>query len=113
LDAAGNLEADTRLPAAAGVYAFVRGELAVYIGVATMGLRKRLYFYARPGVTQRTSLRLNGVLKEEIRNGASIEILTARPPNLEWNGLPVSGVAGLEIGLIDAFHLPWNIRGVH
>lgn len=113
LDAAGNLEADTRLPAAAGVYAFVRGDVAVYIGVATMGLRKRLYFYAKPGITQRTSLRLNGVLKEELRNGASIEIFTACPPNLEWNGLPVSGVAGLEIGLIDTFHLSWNIRGVH
>ncbi|WP_271518437.1 hypothetical protein [Bradyrhizobium sp. CCBAU 53380] len=112
LDPAGTLSADTRLPAAAGVYAFVKDEVAVYVGVATMGLRKRLYFYAKPGVTQHTSLRLNGLLKEELRNGAAIEIFTACPPNLEWNGLPVSGVAGLELGLIEAFHLPWNIRGV-
>ncbi|MCC8953132.1 MarR family transcriptional regulator [Bradyrhizobium sp. Pear77] len=113
LDTTGNLEADTQLPTAAGVYAFVMWESAVYVGVATMGLRKRLYLYAKPGATQRTSLRLNGVLKEELRSGATIEIFTACPPNLEWNGLPVSGVAGLEIGLIDMFHLPWNIRGVH
>ena len=86
--------------------------IAVYVGVATMGLRKRLYFYARPGATQRTSRRLNTILKEELSNGMSIEIYTGGSPDLDWNGLPVSGVAGLESGLIEAFHLPWNIRGV-
>ncbi len=77
-----------------------------------MGLRKRLYFYAKPGVTQRTSRRLNEILIKELSKGASIAIYTACPPDLDWNGLPVSGVAGLELGLIEAFHLPWNIRGV-
>ncbi len=42
----------------------------------------------------------------------TIEIYTAAPTNLEWNGLPVSGDAGLELGLIEAFALPWNQRGV-
>jgi hypothetical protein len=107
----GALETDRRLPHEKGVYAFVKAGLAVYVGVASMGLRKRLYFYAKPGITQRTSRRLNSILKNEISKGASIAIYTARPPDLEWNGLPVSGIAGLEIGLIEAFHLPWNIRG--
>lgn len=35
----------------AGAYAFVKEEVAIYVGVAAMGLRKRLYFYAKPGVT--------------------------------------------------------------
>jgi hypothetical protein len=108
----GILETDHKLPHDKGVYAFVKAGIAVYVGVATMGLRKRLYFYARPGVTQRTSLRLNAILKEELNNGASIAIYSACPPDLDWNGMPVSGIAGLEIGLIQAFHLPWNIRGV-
>lgn len=75
-----------------------------------MGLARRIYFYGKPGVTQRTSLRINATIVEELGAGAGIEIYTAVPPDLEWNGLPVSGVAGLEYGLIRRYHLPWNIR---
>jgi hypothetical protein len=39
-----------------------------------------------------------------------IEVYTAVPPNLEWNGLPVHGSAGLELGLIRKYSLPWNVR---
>ena len=56
---AGDLKTDRPLMKAVGVYAFVQGGVAMYVGVATMGLAKRLYFYSsRPGVTQRTSRRL-------------------------------------------------------
>ncbi len=75
-----------------------------------MGLAKRLYFYAKPGVTQRTSLRLNGIIKSELQKMGSIDIYTAIPPDFEWNGLPVHGTAGLELGLIKKFALPWNMR---
>lgn len=44
---------DRALPKAVGVYAFAKGGVVLYVGVATMGLAKRLYFYGRPGVTQR------------------------------------------------------------
>lgn len=108
----GTLETDHQLSRDRGVYAFVKTDVAVYVGVATMGLKKRLYFYAKPGSTQRTSQRLNKILIEELSKGASIAIFTASPPDLVWNDLPVSGIAGLEVGLIEAFHLPWNIRGV-
>ncbi len=111
LNSNGSLEADRELPRDKGVYAFVKSDVAMYVGVASMGLRKRLYFYEKPGATQKTSQRLSAILKEEIAKGASISIYTANPPDQNWNGLPVSGVAGLEIGLIEAFHLPWNIRG--
>ena len=40
-----------------------------------------------------------------------IQILTAHPPDHEWNGLRVSGAEGLEAGLIADFDLPWNMRG--
>jgi hypothetical protein len=112
LSSKNNLETDRQLPRDRGVYAFVKADTAVYVGVAAMGLSKRLYFYAKPGVTQRTNQRLNAILREEIRNGTSIAIYTVCPPDMDWNGLPVSSIAGLEIGLIEAFHLPWNIRGV-
>jgi hypothetical protein len=83
LNAEGALETDHPLPTDKGVYAFVKEGLAVYVGVASMGLRKRLYFYAKPGVTQVTSRRLNAILSKELTNGTSISIYTACPPDLD------------------------------
>jgi len=108
----GVLVLDRPLPKNRGVYAFVKDGAALYVGLATMGLAKRLYFYGKPGVTQRTSRRVNELLRAELVSAPHIDILTATPPDLKWNGLPVSGDAGLELGLIQTFALPWNIRGV-
>lgn len=104
------LSPDLPLPKDVGVYAFARGDTVQYVGVATMGLAKRIYFYGRPGVTQRTSLRVNALIRDELAAGASIDIYLALPPDLEWNGLPVHGSAGLELGIIKKFRLPWNMR---
>jgi len=102
---------DRPLPKERGVYAFIIDGQAMYVGVATMGLAKRLYFYGKPGATQKTSLRLNDVIRRQItEDGNVIDIYVATPPQLEWNGLPVSGDAGLELGLIQTFRLPWNVR---
>ena len=101
------------LPKQVGVYAFGKGDTVIYVGVATMGISKRLYFYGRPGKTQRTSQRLNSMMKNELASIPSIEIYVAFPPDLEWNGLPVHGSAGLELGLIKKYHLPWNMRSAN
>lgn len=101
---------DRTLPNAIGVYAFAKNGTVLYVGVATMGLAKRLYFYAKPGVTQRTSQRLNGIIRNELLAVPFIEIYTACPPDLQWNSLPVHGSAGLELGLIKKYALPWNMR---
>jgi hypothetical protein len=93
-----------------GVYAFAREDTVLYVGVATMGLAKRLYFYGKPGSTQRTSQRLHETLRKELEVVPHIDVYTAVPPNLEWNGLPVHGSAGLELGLIKKYSLPWNVR---
>lgn len=47
----------------------------------------------------------------ELTGPEAIEIYVAMPPDLGWNGLPVNGSAGLELGLIEKFSLPWNMRG--
>ena len=104
------LAVDQPLPKGVGVYAFAKDGIALYVGVATMGLAKRLYFYGKPGVSQRTSQRLNGLIKNELTTTPAIDIYTAEPPDLEWNGLPVHGSAGLELGLIKKYALPWNMR---
>lgn len=106
----GDLVLDRPLPKEPGVYAFADHEAVLYIGVATMGLAKRLYFYRRPGITQRTSVRIKALLLEQLATAEAIDILTASPPDLTWNGFPVSAVAGLEIGLIQAFGPAWNMR---
>ena len=106
----GHLTLDRPLPSEVGVYAFAKSQVALYVGVATMGLAKRIYFYGRPGISQRTSQRLNALIKDELRSGSTIEIYTAVPPDLEWNGLPIHGSAGLELGLIKKYGLPWNKR---
>jgi len=105
-----DLVLESPVPHEVGVYAFVKGGVAQYVGVATMGLKKRLYFYGRPGISQRTSQRLNAKIKLELTGTEPIEIYVAMPPNLEWNGLPVHGSAGLELGLIKTYSLPWNMR---
>lgn len=101
---------DRVLPKGCGVYAFAKDGFILYVGVATMGLAKRLYFYSKPSVSQLTSLRLNSIIKNELLTTPSIDIYTAEPVDLEWNGLPVHGSAGLELGLIKKYALPWNVR---
>jgi hypothetical protein len=107
----GGLVLEVALPKQVGVYAFVRDGVALYVGVAASTLAKRLKFYAAPGITQRTSQRINGLIKAELGAGAFIEIYAAFPPDQDWNGLPVHGAGGLELGIIKKFALPWNMRG--
>lgn len=109
----GDLVLESPVPKDVGVYAFVKAGAALYVGVATMGLAKRLYFYGRPGISQRTSQRLNAAIKTELAGVDPIEIYVALPLDLEWNGLPVHGSAGLELGLIKKFALPWNMRSAN
>jgi hypothetical protein len=110
LAASGEVSPDTPLPKEVGVYAFVKDSVVLYVGVATMGLAKRLYFYGRPGRSQLTSLRLNKIIKDELATFSAIDIYTASPSDLDWNGLPIHGSAGLELGLIKKYNLPWNKR---
>jgi hypothetical protein len=97
-------------PKQPGVYIFVQAGTARYVGVASRNLAQRLYMYGRPGSSQRTNIRLNGVLRNELANGEIIDVYVASPPDLEWNGWKVSGAEGLEAAII-RFRLSWNRRG--
>lgn len=98
-------------PKQPGVYIFVQAGTARYVGVASKNLAQRLYMYGRPGISQRTNIRLNGVLRNELANGEIIDVYVASPPDLEWNGWKVSGAEGLEAAIIRGFRLSWNRRG--
>lgn len=108
----GRLRCPSGLPAEPGVYAFVIDGVAQYVGVATRSLAKRLYGYSRPGPSQKTNQRVSALLLELIAAAKCVEVYFAIPPRFEWNGLPVSGAEGLEGGLIQTFHLPWNVKGI-
>lgn len=112
LDAEGRPRIEGVMPSDKGVYAFTSKETVFYVGVAGMGLKKRLYFYERPGSKQTTNIRINELIRLSLADGESVNVCTAMPPDFEWGGLAVSGRAGLEVGLIESFYLPWNVRGV-
>ena len=99
------------LPTKRGVYAFAIEDRVMYVGLASRSIRQRLGFYARPGASQRTNLRLNAMIRDRISTGTKIRILIAHPKDSEWNGLRLSGPEGLEAALIEDFDLQWNERG--
>ena len=99
------------VPTKAGVYGHVVDGEIYYIGLATMGLKKRLYFYSKPGKSQRTSIRINALIKKMLCLNSTVEVIAALPEPSSWNGLPVDQASGLETGLIKKFSPPWNMRG--
>ena len=111
LDAAAKLIFAGAASTEPGVYAFVMDGMTQYVGVASASLSKRLYFYSKPGVTQRTNLRINALLCEALTQGRIIDVYIATPPHFEWNGWTVSGPEGLEAGIIKSYVVPWNMRG--
>lgn len=100
------------LPAQRGVYAFAIGDRVVYVGLASRSLKQRLGFYARPGVSQRTNVRLNEMIAQRIHEGQTVRVLIAHPADTDWNGWRISGSEGLEAALIEDSELPWNMKGV-
>ena len=108
----GNIYLAGDIPIEPAVYAHVTDGQIFYIGSATRGLKKRLYFYQRPGVTQQTSIRINALIKEELAAGRKVWVIAAFPDPTGWNGLPVDTVTGLEAGLLRRLAPPWNKRGV-
>lgn len=108
----GDLVLETALPKHPGVYAFSDSGTVLYIGVATIDLAKRLYFYRKPGPLQTTNFRVKALLLQQLKSSTAVDILVATPSASQWNGLPVNTIVGLEIGLIETFGPPWNLRSV-
>ncbi len=106
------LELTAKAPTAGGVYAFVLDEAVVYIGVTQNGLQTRMDQYRLGHAGQRTNARVNALIRESVQADQKVAVMTAIPPSLEWNGLPIDGAAGLEAGLIRLVQPRWNMRGV-
>lgn len=99
---------DGDLPKQPGVYAFIQNDCIAYIGVTLASLRGRMAQYRRAYPRQRTSFRVNGLIKSALDEGKRITVLVATPERMEWRGLSVNTAAGLEVGLIQDFKPIWN-----
>lgn len=104
----GNIMVEGRAPDVPGTYAFTLSELVVYVGVTLRSLQGRMGQYRRGYPRQRTSFRINGLIRATLQAGKSLKIVVATPKDSEWNGLPVNTAAGLEVALIQAIRPEWN-----
>lgn len=98
-------------PVEAGVYAFAVDGSISYVGLTRFGLRTRLGHYVYGHKKQRTSARIKALILEALAAGQRVSVLIVRPPQLEWNGLPIDGAAGLETALIKLIRPRWNLHG--
>jgi hypothetical protein len=100
------------IPKEPGTYAHIVNGKVFYVGSATMGVKKRLKFYEKPGRTQTTSIRIKALIIDALTKGKDVSTLSIQPEPTEWNGLPVDLVTGIETGLVKKLSPPWNKRGV-
>jgi hypothetical protein len=106
----GEIEFIGRAPVQPGVYAFVMENYVVYVGISNRGLQVRMSQYRRGDPRQRTSCRINGLIKAALADGKAVTALAAAPEESSWRGLPVSTASGLEIALIRQILPRWNIQ---
>lgn len=94
------------------LYAFVRGDEVLYVGKTTIALRDRMYQYQRPGPSQRTNIRVNGLLGALLADEKSIGIY-ALPDDgsMEYRGFNLNLAAGLEDSVIRELRPKWNKAG--
>lgn len=107
----GGFRYSDRAPTEAGVYAFAVDGWVMYIGLTRGALRTRLGHYVYGHVKQATSARVKDLILGALAEDKSVQVCIARPPQLEWNGLPIDGATGLETGLLRLVRPPWNQQG--
>lgn len=111
LDTAGGFGFSQKGSAKPGVYAFAVNGIVTYVGVSQSGLQGTMYHYSYGHKGHKTRARVKQLILESLANGDAVSFLVAHPPELDWNELPIDGLAGLEAGLIRAIRPVWNIQG--
>jgi hypothetical protein len=95
------------------LYSFVCDNSVMYIGKTTQLLKKRMYGYQNPNLTQSTNIKGNKFITELVSSGKVVEIY-ALPDNglLHYGGFHVNIAAGLEDNLVSALKPVWNKMGI-
>ncbi|WP_187276711.1 GIY-YIG nuclease family protein [Methylobacterium sp. WL30] len=98
-------------PKERGVYAYLVDGVISYVGSAQIGIRVRLRRYVLAD-NKRTSMRVRQAIESELRAGRTVEVFTIVPEPINYRGLPIDPVVGLEEGLIRFVKPEWNLRGL-
>lgn len=95
------------------LYAFVSNTEVLYIGKTTQMLKKRMYGYQNPGVTQSTNIKGNRLLVDLLASGDTVDIY-ALPDGglLHFGDFHINLAAGLEDSLIGKLQPKWNGCGL-
>jgi len=93
------------------IYAFTINGKIMYIGKSVQSLKTRVNLYKNAGESQKTNLRVNANLIDELLKGKSISIyaLVFEVP-FYYADIQIDLAAGLEDGLIKKFDPDWNVR---
>ena len=98
-------------PKQPGVYAFaVDGEVC-YVGSAKHGIAKRLRRLEINKDKKSLAYRLRTLIRKALKSGSEVTVLTfvvLKP--IQWKGLPVDLILGIETGLIHELDPQWNLR---
>lgn len=102
-----------RLPDDAGVYRFRftgRGQNGAYIGEASL-LKRRGYYYTRPGPSQATNIRMNAEMREHLAAGGRIDVSIVTDATIEIDG---AAAARLDLDAASSRRLVENavLRGL-
>ncbi len=91
------------------LYTFVKETQVLYIGKTALTLKQRMYQYSHPGPTQKTNIRNNYTLTQELTTTSEIEIMSWSDPDPRIDGeYFLDKAAGYEVALIRKFQPPWN-----
>jgi len=94
------------------LYCFVVDGIPKYIGKTVQPLKKRMYGYLKPAISQSTNIRNNTNLKSTLKSGAIVELYVL-PDNglLHFGEFHVNLAAGLEDSIVCSLKPEWNSVG--
>jgi hypothetical protein len=94
------------------LYAFVSNDKLKYLGKTTKTLESRMKGYRKPGPTQYTNIRINGLISKTLQASQEVFIYVLVGTDLcEYKGHKVSLAAGLEDIFIRELNPEWNYHG--
>ena len=91
------------------LYSFLEDGEIRYVGKSTQSLRRRMYGYLRPSISQGTNVRVNGLIQHSLSSSHDVEILVL-PDNglMHYGQFHLNLAAGLEDSIIASIRPPWN-----
>ena len=92
------------------LYAYIIDSDVMYVGKSSRTLKARLGNYKNPEPSQKTNMRINGFIKENLMAGKQVFIYEySRDSDLSIGVFKVDISAGLEESIIQIINPKWNI----